>query len=74
MDGGTAEVGTVPRLQGGHELGKIQPLVYLDQQMVRINEIPQAFGVNWKRVESLRQRSSGSSIAFPSPMMDCDQF
>jgi hypothetical protein len=30
VDSRSAEVGTVPLLQGRHQLGKVQPLIHLD--------------------------------------------
>ena len=59
MNGGPAEIRAIPVFQGSHQLGEIQLLIDLDQKMVGINESRSRLLVNWKKVESLRQRSSG---------------
>ena len=44
MNGGPAEVGTVVLFQRRHQLGEVQLLVNLDQQVVGVDEIPQLPG------------------------------
>ena len=71
MNGGTAKVRTVPLFQRRDQLGEIQLIVNPDQQVIGVNEVPQAFageleegGVPTAAVQRLEHRYS-------SQMMDC---
>ena len=66
MHGGPAAVGAVSVFQVREQLGEIQLLVNLDQQVIEVNEVPPAFAGELEEVESLRPRSSSSGIPFPS--------
>ena len=54
MDGGAAVVWAVAFFQGSHQLAEIKLLVDLNEQMVGVDEIPQAPGCELEQVESLR--------------------
>ena len=57
VDSRSAEVGTVPLLQGRHQLGKVQPLINLDSKWLGLMKSRRLLVVNWNLVESPRQRS-----------------
>ena len=79
MEGVSAGAGAVPPFQRGDQLGEIQLLVDLDQQMVGVNEVPQAVAGQLEKggvPAAAAQRPSGSAaqrLKHPhsSQMIEC---
>ena len=63
MNPRSAQIGALALCQGRHQLGEVQSLVNLDQQVLGSMKSRNCLVVNWNRVESRRGRSRGSIIS-----------